>query len=122
MDGWVHFVHPYVDLEGNPIKRTPQTHPYNYDSFVTWMGGDRKDATGAIYSDRLFQWDSDKHDRLCQKHFGNRGQYWDKRDPKEIEAFLRDWTDNQSLRLIYVVQCCNQASGYPCWCFGYADK
>jgi hypothetical protein len=27
-----------------------------------------------VYSDRLFQWDSKKHDTLCRKYFGNDGQ------------------------------------------------
>ncbi len=112
----------YVDEHGQPVARTPITHPYCYDGFVVWRSDKKAKCTGTIYSDRLLQWDFDKHDRLCQKHFGNRGQYWRDRAPKLIEAFLRDWTGNPNLRLILVMEYCNQASGYPCWRFDYADK
>lgn len=111
----------YVDEHGNAVERTPQTNPYNYDSFLMWRGGANKEANGCVYSDRLFQWDHEKHDRLCQKHFGNRGQYWDNRDIEKIEAFLRDYNDDPKLKLIYIMQCCNQSSGYPCWAFCYKN-
>ena len=75
----------YVGTDGNPCKRTPLTHPYSYESFVSWEKSGHK-ATGGVYTDRLIQWDSDKHDELCQRHFGNKGQYWDKRGPSEIEG------------------------------------
>ena len=108
-----------LDEHGNPVKRTRLTHPYNYDGFVLWRGGENGEATGTIYTDRLIQWDFDKHDELCVKHFGNRGQYWDQREPEKIEAFLRDWTGCAELRLILVMQYCNQATGYPTWRLDY---
>lgn len=112
----------YVDMDGNPVERTPIDHPYTYDSFVVWRNGDKKEATGGVYTDRLLQWDWDKHNALCRKHFGDEGQYWSDRDPELIEAFLRDWTENPNLRLIYVLQCCNQSSGFPLWYLAYAEK
>ncbi len=108
-----------VDEHGNPVKRTKQSHPYSYDGFVQWRGGENKEANGTIYSDRLLQWDYEKHNELCEKHFGNKGQYWDARHPEKIEAFLRDWVDDQNLKLIFVMEYCNVSSGYPCWRFDY---
>ena len=108
-----------VDEYGHPVKRTKLTNPYTYDAFVEWRGGENREANGTIYSDRLLQRDFNKHDRLCEKHFGNRGQYWDKREPSQIEAFLRDWTECKDLKLILVMQYCNQSSGYPLWRFDY---
>jgi len=110
-----------VDEFGKPVKRTKQTHPYSYDGYIQYRGGENEEANGTIYSDRLLQWDFDKHDALCMKHFGNKGQYWNDRDPKKIQAFLRDWTDNQKLKLIFVMEYCNQSSGYPVWRFDYSQ-
>jgi hypothetical protein len=107
------------DEHGVPVRRTKITNPYNYDGFVVWRGGSNSEAKDTIYSDRLYQWDYKKYNLLCLKHFGNKGQYWDDRDSKKIEAFLRDYTECPSLRLILVMEYCNQSTGYPCWRFDY---
>jgi len=108
-----------IDEHGNTVKRTKHTHPYNYDGHVIWRDGENAEADDTIYSDRLLQWDYDKHNRLCEKHFGNQGQRWNNRDPKKIESFLRDWCDNQKLKLVFIMEYCNQSSGYPCWRFDF---
>lgn len=108
-----------VDEHDKPVQRTKHSHPYSYDGFMLWRGGKNEEANGTIYSDRLLQWDHDRHNDLCKKHFGDEGQYWNDRDPKKIEAFLRDWCDNQELKLIFIMEYCNAASGYPCWRFDY---
>ena len=110
-----------IDAYGNEQKKTKSSHPYSYDEFVNWQ--DRKglmeevckDATGSCYTDRLLGWDWDKHNELCEKHFGNKGQYWNDRDPEKIEAFLRDWTGKETLKLIQVREYCNISNGYPTW-------
>jgi len=113
---------PYVDEYGHQVKRTKIAHPYNYDGFVLWRC-DRVGNNGStIYSDRLLQWDFDKHDELCMKHFGNKRQWWNDRDHDKIEAFLRDWIDNQNLHLFLIMEYCNQSTGYPVWRFDYTIK
>lgn len=109
------YLHPQTR---QPIERTPQTHPYNYDSYIMWESSEEEGSSGC-YSDRLLQWDYDKHNRLCRKHFGNEGQYWDQRDTSKIEAFLQDWHEEPNLRLVRIIQCCNQSSGYPVWYFSW---
>lgn len=111
-----------VDEHDQPVSRTKSSHPYSYDGFVTWRSGANNEAESTIYSDRLLEFDRQKHNDLCRKHFGDEKQYWDDRSPLKIEAFLRDWTDNQKLRLILIMEYCNQSSGYPCWRFDYATK
>jgi hypothetical protein len=106
-----------VDEFGNPVKRTIEEYPYSYDGFVLWRTEGK--AGDTIYSDRLLQWDFTKHDKLCMKHFGNTGQVWGNRNPKKIEAFLRDWCDNPKLKLILIMQYCNLSSGFPTWRFDY---
>lgn len=97
--------------------RTKLSHPYSYDPITIWVGGGKAEDT--VYTDRLFQWDHAKHDRLCEKHFGNRGQYWSEREPSKIEAFLRDYIGDPSVTLCCVTEYCNQATGYPVWRLDY---
>ena len=106
-------------VSADPDRRTKATHPYNYDPFTTWRGPGEPD--GCVYTDRLYQWDNEKHDRLCMKHFGDRGQYWGHREPEKIQAFLRDYVDAPDLVLCEVQEHCNQATGYPCWYFAYRN-
>lgn len=75
---------------------------------------------GADYSDRLYQWDWKKYNTLCEKHFGDRGQWFSQRAPKKIEAFLREYHGFAILVLLYIVEGENLGNGYPYWVFGYA--
>lgn len=102
----------------DPSMRTKQTHPYSYDP-ITQYRNPAVEPNGTIYTDRLLQWDFKKHDVLCEKHFGNRGQHWEGRSPKKIEAFLRDWCDDTGLHLCAVIEYCNVATGYPTWRLDY---
>ena len=66
-------------------KKTQADYPYSYDPFLIYFNENAKEeATSTIYSDRLTMWNWDKHNRLCEKHFGNKGQLWNYRDPKKI--------------------------------------
>lgn len=76
-------------------------------------------ATDTVYSDRLYQWDYKKHNDLCQKHFGNQGQYWGSRRPEQIEAFLRDYIDDQTIVLCRIEKHENRATDYPVWRFDF---
>lgn len=108
-----------VDENGKPVKKTVFSHPYSYDGFVTWRGGKNSEANNTIYSDRLWQWDYKKTDELCMKHFGDKSQYFSGRSPEKVEAFLREYTGQKELKLIYIMEYCNQSSGYPYWRFEY---
>lgn len=108
-------------VSADPSVRTKQSHPYSYDPITLYRDFDAK-PTGTIYTDRLLQWDIAKHNTLCEKHFGNRGQDWDGRSPKLIEAFLRDWCEDQGLQLCAVIEYCNVATGYPTWRLDYAQQ
>ena len=79
-------------------------------------------ATNTVYTDRLYQWDYEKHNDLCKKHFGNQGQYWSDRKTELIEAFLRDYMDDQSIILCRIEKHQNQATGYPLWRFDYTTS
>jgi hypothetical protein len=112
-----HEFYPYAG------KKSKWDYPYSYDPFMVWYNDEVKtlqDDDGqlrdvsTIYTDRLLQWDWDKHNELCRKHFGDEGQLWNDRDPKKIQAFLCDWTDKKIV-LIANVQYVNVSNGYPVW-------
>jgi len=105
------------DLNGKMVKRTPWTHPYNYDEFVVWESGTKRGCS-ADYSDRLLQWDRQKFEECCLKVFGNKGQSFDNRTPEAIEKFLCLYY-KEPIYLTTIVQGCNASSGYPYWIFFY---
>lgn len=113
----------FVDLNGVPIKRTPFTHPYNYDHYVIWKDDSNFDRTNddAVYSDRLYQWDYEKYNKCCMSVFKNEGQNFNQRNPEDIEKFLSMYFDKQ-IKLTAVVEGCNQAYGYPYWLFFYKNN
>lgn len=108
-----------VDENGVHVERTPTSHPYSYDGHVLMGDMSGKKADDTVYTDRMLGWDRKKHDELCQKHFGNTGQFWDNRDWGSIENFMKDWTGNDKLELVRVMQYCNHSSGYPTWRIDY---
>lgn len=108
-----------ADEFGNPVKRTRSEYPYSYDGLVTWRGGENKEATTTIYSDRLLQWDYEKCRAMMQKHFGKQSDYWSEYTPEQIEGFLREWCDAPELKLIFIMEYCNVSNGYPYWRFDF---
>lgn len=126
MMGWGCAFGNYMDEQGDdvlPPERmheacTKEQNPYGYSPILLFQNKAVK-ASGTIYSDRLLQWDSEKHDDLCIKHFGNKRQYWSDRLPQFVEAFLRDWCDYPELKLARIVEYCNTANGHPFWRFDY---
>ncbi len=107
----------YIDEHGNLIERTPHSHPYSYDGFVTYRDGENSETNMTLYSDRMLQQNYNKTRILLYEHFGDDGDYYSGRDPKVIEKFLRKWMDKPNLKLILVMQYCNQSTGYPVWRF-----
>lgn len=100
--------------DGKVTTRTPETHPYSYDTFVTYRKYDNNEHNGTIYTDRLSGWIGyDKYRDMLSRHFGEQGDYWDTRSPKKVESFLREYTENKSLELVGILQGCNASNGYP---------
>lgn len=112
-----------TDLYGNPIERTPYSHPYNFDQHVIWVSKkfDKSKIYSAEYSDRMLEWDSEKFARCTQEVFGNQGQSFDNRNPKDIEKFLIKYFGHD-LKLVAIEKCCNVATGYPIWIFHFKDS
>lgn len=111
----------FVDLDGKPVKRDRYSYPYSYDPYVEWMGDYQKGVSHPVYSDRLWQWDSKKYDRCCNEVWGNEGQYFNNRKPKDIERFLSLYFEKE-VKLTVIMQGCNVSNGYPYWIFYYETK
>jgi hypothetical protein len=109
------------DLSGNPVEKSKYDYPYSYSSYVEWRNGENSEITDSVYSDRLFQWNPEKYNRLCQKHFGNQAQTFSGRKPEDIERFLSEYL-GINLKLIVILQGCNQSSGYPFWSFHFKGE
>ncbi|MFW5847530.1 MAG: hypothetical protein ACOCVF_01240 [bacterium] len=88
-------------------------HSSTKDGLVIY--DNKKTHNNSAYTDRLYQWDSKKHDKFCKKHFNNTGQYWNNREPEKIEMFLRDYWNDQSIVLCSIIEYENQSTGYPVW-------
>ena len=112
----------FFDLYGNPVERTPYSHPYNFDQHAIWISEnfDRNKIYCAEYSDRMLQWDREKFARCTQEIFGNQQQCFDDRKPKAIEKFLIKYFGHD-LKLVAIEKCCNISTGYPIWIFHFED-
>jgi len=100
-------------------RLSKETHPYSYDPFTVWANGVQSNK--GVHTDRLFQWDHEKHDALCNKHFGNSGQHWADREPLAIEALLREYLNSPKLVLCEIQEHCNQGTGVPVWYLAYKE-
>ena len=104
-------------IQGGPGMKSKETHPYNYDPVMVWNRGEVSESS--VYTDRLFMWDHEKHDRLCKKHFGDEGQFWNTRTPEQIEGFLQDYLGAPGLVLCEIQEQCKASTGCPTWYLGY---
>ncbi len=80
-----------------------------------------KHSTGTAWSDRLWQQDSDKYNKLRMKHFGDHAQLWYTIDPTKTEEFLSDFFEKK-VELMGVAHQENRSNGYPTWIFFFKDK
>lgn len=110
-----------VNEFGNPIERTPETHPYSYDGFITYRNGDNSEIEEDVYSDRMLQWDYEKTRKLMKKYFGEQGDYYSNRPPEKIESFLSEYF-NCNVKLIFIMEYCNVSNGYPLWRFAFKKQ
>jgi len=113
----------HCDNYGNEVEKPKHSYPYNYSPYVNWQHNKLAESSnGGFYTDRAFTWDHEKYNDLCQKHFGNHGQYWNERaeqTPELVEAWVRDYVGDQTLILTKVIEYCNPSNGYPVWYLGY---
>lgn len=109
----------YVDLEGNAVRKNPITNPYDFDDYVEWKGNYRE-FDSAVYSDRLYQWDTEKYKKCYEQVFKNNGQRFDSKNVSGIRQFLSMYFGKE-IELTAIMQGCNHTSGFPYWIFFYRE-
>jgi len=102
------------ELNGRWVSNRDDT-----DSYIPHQYSNGECGDWTANSDRLSQENYKLSDELKQKHFGNKGDYWNGRSKKDIEAFLQDFIGNETLVLCRVIEYENASNGYPYWRFDY---
>lgn len=112
----------FEDLDGNPIERTPYSHPYSYDAYVVYKSPDFDNKDRWVYSDRLMQWDWNKFQEAVRTVWPDRAesQSFSGRKPSDINRFLNLYFGKE-VRLTSIQEACNFSSGYPYWIFTYRE-
>jgi hypothetical protein len=111
----------YVDLKENPVKKTREEYPYSYDAYVIWKKDYKEGKGNVVYSDRLMQWDFGKYNACCKRVWNDERQYFDDRQPEDIEMFLSLYFE-KTIKLTAIMKGCNVSNGYPYWVFFYEDQ
>lgn len=111
-----------LNAQGQTVTRTKSTHPYSYDPFLLWRKLPNEMATGGVYTDRLSQWDYELNNRLKRKHFESESDYYSQFTPEQVESFLQERLEKPMLKVVYMEEHCNVATGYPVWYIAYAGN
>ena len=116
-----------IDVEGNKITKSKTEHPYSYSERATWaiLGKEREELlkncdSTHVYSDRLYQWDYKKYNRITNAIWDRPQQNFCGSSPKDIEKMLRLYYENDDIILYRIVEGCNPSNGFPYWVFGFA--
>lgn len=92
------------------------THPYSYSEFYIFGGPAANRASdGADYSDRLWQWDYDRAQRLWKEHCDCR---WAQAGADKLSAFMSAY-HGRPLVVTALAEGCNVSNGYPYWIVWY---
>lgn len=80
------------------------------------------ESNSSVYSDRMYQWDSNKFNTCCKKIFGNESQYfYSNRTVEQIEKFLRLYL-KKNITLVRITRHTNVSNGFPLWLFDYYEQ
>lgn len=113
----------YLDLDGKPIERTPETHPYSYQEFVVHKSQSFKKTDNMVYHDRLLQWNRKAFSDAVREVWPEmpESQMFYGKKPEDIERFLSLYF-GEEVNLTAVLQGCNVGNGFPYWVFAYTEK
>lgn len=108
--------------DGEPVKRTRQSHPYTFDDYLLYETEAPALANDSLYTDHMYHQEPEKYERLLRKHISTTSNFWEGRSPEKIQAFLRDYCDEPDLELVRVWACCDQSSGADHWQFEFLSS
>ena len=114
------FEHLYMDLNGNPVKKTPRTHPYSYDDYVLYKSEDFDPMDSMVYHDRMMQWDREAFGKATREVWpkGSWSNGFAGKTAEDINRFLNLYFGKE-VKLTAVLQGCNFGNGFPYWVFAY---
>lgn len=112
-----------IGIDGKPIERTPETHPYSYDAFFEYMAPDYNESDRMVYHDRMMQWDRKAFRNAVATVWPDKAesQMFYGKIPKDVEKFLCLYFD-KPVRLTGILRGCNVSNGYPYWIFCYKEE
>lgn len=110
----------YCNLNGEPIKRTPKTHPYSYDAFVVFKARDYRKTDHVADHDRMRQWEPETYSVAAHAIFGTDHPTFSNCTPTDINRFLSHYFAKPVI-CTALLENCNWSSGYPYWTFCYRD-
>lgn len=105
----------FVDEFGNVVERNMFTHPYSYDGFVIYRGGENSEAKDTVYTDRLR---SECSFEELSKKYDIRDMNWRDKSIETLEMFLSELF-SKKMKIILFMQYCNISTGYPVWRIDY---
>lgn len=111
-----------IGIDGKPIERTPESHPYSYDAFFEYMAPDYKESDSMVYHDRMMQWDGKAFRNAVASVWPDKAesQMFYGKIPEDVEKFLCLYF-GKSVRLTGILRGCNVSNGYPYWIFCYKE-
>lgn len=111
-----------LDLSGEPVKRTPWSHPYSYDEFVIFKSERFDPMDCMVYHDRMLQWDREAFSKAVCEVWPDKphSQMFNGRKPEDINQFLNLYF-GKKVELTAVLQGCNVGNGFPYWIFVYKE-
>lgn len=95
-------------------RRHKYEYPYSYSEYYIWRNGNPSNADDAVYSDRLYEWDYEKH-VTAWKVVGKR---FDQMSRAELSKYLSAYFD-KPIQAMAMAEGCNVSNGYPYWIFWY---
>lgn len=84
---------------------------YPQESGSGVLFGTGEQATGTVYLDRLYQWDTEKYNRCAEKHFGDRRQSLGRTTPQQTQDFLSDYL-GRSVVVVKITRTTGYFDGY----------
>jgi hypothetical protein len=120
----------FVDVPEEFHKYLPQnvekpisSYPYAYSAFLIYYNYEAKGkkVNGVVYSDRLFEQNYYRYNRLCLKYFKDTSLLWHEREPEKVEAWLSDYFE-KPVTLIAIVRDCHTSNGNHLCVFFYCEK
>lgn len=113
-DGKMYAHYDFVNPRNN---RGPDKYPYSFDTYFTWRPDpDKAEGAGAIYSDRMREWDWEKA-KMAFKDSGST----ESMKPNQAKRVIELYYDGKYECVGYAVAC-NQSSGYPIGVFYIKER